>query len=176
VDSQNEEEILSLIKVHDSSQLSVLTSGPSEPKFTELLGSDQMTRVMSTLESNFDYIIIDSPPIAHFADGIVISQMVDGVLLVVNSGKTPREVVRQARQTLHDVGANLVGVILNNVKVLPYDYNYYPKYYTNRNGNGGKSVETEPVVEQLSLVLRDHYRIDRQILPYHPSPIDPPNG
>jgi capsular exopolysaccharide synthesis family protein len=173
----DEQEILSIIKVHESSQLSVLTSGPAESNFTELLGTERMAQVMTCLESKFDYIIIDSPPIAHFADGILISQMVDGVLLVVNSGKTPREVVRHAKQSLHDVGARIVGVVLNNVKILPFDYSYYPKYYTKPNGNGrGKSVETAPAAESLSLVVADHYRIDRQMLPYESGPADPRNG
>ena len=71
--------------------------------------------------------------------------MVDGVLLVVNSGKTSREVVRQTQQMLQDVGANVVGVVLNNVKTLPYDYSYYQQYYSPdaKNGNG-KAVESSP--------------------------------
>jgi receptor protein-tyrosine kinase len=138
-------ETLSLIKRHEASGLFVLTSGPADPNFTEFLGSEQMRRLMTTLRANFNYIIVDSPPVLHFADGTLISQMVDGVLLVVNSGKTSREVVRQSQQMLQDVGANVVGVVLNNVKTLSYDYSYYQQYYSPdaKNGNG-KAVESMP--------------------------------
>ena len=121
----------------------MLTSGPADPNFTEFLGSEQMRRLMTTLRANFNYIIVDSPPVLHFADGTLISQMVDGVLLVVNSGKTSREVVRQSQQMLQDVGANVVGVVLNNVKTLSYDYSYYQQYCSPdaKNGNG-KAVES----------------------------------
>jgi capsular exopolysaccharide synthesis family protein len=155
VNNQSEAEILSLIKVHDNSQLCVLTSGPAEPSFTELLGSPQMSRVMSHLQANFEYIIIDSPPVAHFADGILMSQMADGVLLVVNSGKTPREVVVNTKQTLHDVGAQVIGVVLNNVKILPYDYSYYPKYYAKPMGNDGQFAHNETAVGPISLNLAE---------------------
>ncbi len=152
-------DVSSLIKQHEPSQLFVLTSGPAEPVFTELLGSEQMSHLMKELRSNFRYIIIDSPPVAHFADGILLSQMVDGVLLVVNSGKTPRELVQQAKQTLHDVGANIIGVVLNKVRVLPYDYNYYPKYYPKGNGTSQSNPEADD--QPSALVLKESYRINR---------------
>ena len=139
-------EVLSMIKRHEASGLFVLTSGPAEPNFTEFLGSERMRRLMTELRSDFHYIIVDSPPVAHFADGALISQMVDGVLLVVNSGKTSRDLVRQSQQVLQDVGANIVGVVLNNVKTLPHDYRYYRRYYaksTNCKPVNGKGVDQQ---------------------------------
>ena len=160
-------EVLPLIKRHEASGLFVLTSGPPDPNFTESLGSERMRQLMNTLRANFNYIIVDSPPVLHFADGTLISQMVDGVLLVVNSGKTPREVVRQSQQMLQDVGANIVGVVLNNVKTLSYDYSYYQQYYSPSTKQGsGKAVESEPVSTPEMSADSSSIRFNQQVLPY----------
>jgi capsular exopolysaccharide synthesis family protein len=126
----NEAEMLSLIDQHQESGLYVLSSGPIPPNPAELLGSEQMQRVLSALKPNFTHIIIDSPPIASFTDGVLMSSMVDGVLLVVHGGKASRAIVRRSRQVLQDVGAKIFGVVLNNVNLDRQDY-YYKYYYQN---------------------------------------------
>ena len=88
-----------------------------------------MRRLISSLEPTFNHIVIDSPPIASFTDGVLISSIVDGVLLVVHGGKSTRDVVRRSQQLLHDVGAKIFGVVLNNVHLRPHDYYYYQSYY-----------------------------------------------
>ena len=93
-----------------------------------IIGHEQMRRLVKTLESTFAHII-DSPPIGSFTDGVLISTQVDGVLLVVHSGKTSRNVVRRAQQILQDVGAKIFGVVLNNVNLREHDY-YYRSYYS----------------------------------------------
>jgi Mrp family chromosome partitioning ATPase len=75
---------------------------------------------------------VDSPPIASFTDGVLIASMVDGVILVVNSGKSSRQVVRRSRQLLHDIGAKIFGVVLNNVNLRSQDNYYYYQSYYNR--------------------------------------------
>jgi polysaccharide biosynthesis transport protein len=157
-------EVLSLIKQHEASGISVLTAGPADPNFTELLGSGQMRGLISELRSNFKYVIIDSPPVAHFADGILISQMVDGVLLVVNSGRIPREVVRQSHQLLEDAGANIVGVVLNNVKTATYD-SYYQRYYSRQSRDASrKDIKGKQVGEPDAFTVSRPLRIDRRML------------
>jgi polysaccharide biosynthesis transport protein len=126
----SEAEVLSLIQQHATSGLYVLTSGAIPPNPAELLGSEQMRRLMKTLAATFTHIIIDSPPIGSFTDGVLIATQVDGVLLVVHSGKTSRNVVRRARQILQDVGAKIFGVVLNNVNLREHDYYYYRSYYS----------------------------------------------
>ncbi|MDQ3687537.1 MAG: polysaccharide biosynthesis tyrosine autokinase [Acidobacteriota bacterium] len=121
-------ELFAMIEKHEASGLRLLTSGPMPPNPAELLGSAQMHRLLVTLESTFTHIIIDSPPISSFTDGVLLSAVVDGVLLVVHSGKTPRDVVRHSQRILQDVGARVLGVILNNVKLRPHDYYYYQRY------------------------------------------------
>jgi len=111
--------------------LNLLPSGAIPPNPAELLGSDQMRRLLATLEMTFDHIIIDSPPVGSFTDGVLTSTLTDGVLLVVHSGKTSRSVARRTKQILQDVGAKVFGVVLNNVNLREHDYYYYQSYQSN---------------------------------------------
>ncbi len=134
----SEAEMLSMVEQHEQSGLYVLTSGPIPPNPAELTGSDQMRQLIQVLSNSFDYIVIDSPPIASFTDGVLISSMVDGVLLVVHGGHSSRGVVRRSRQVLQEVGAKIFGVVLNNVNLSTKDY-YYKYYY----GNYSKYYKTD---------------------------------
>ena len=125
-----EAEVLKVIQEHESG-LHILTSGALPPNPAELIGSDQMQKLLKTLQPHYSQIVIDSPPIGSFTDGVLAATMVDGVLLVVHSGKTSRAVVRRARQVLQDVGAKIFGVVLNRVNVREHDYySYYGGYYS----------------------------------------------
>lgn len=110
--------------------LKILTSGPVPPNPAELLGSDEMRKLLNTLSERFAHIIIDSPPAISFTDASILSTMVDGVMLVVHGGRSSRAVVRRAKQQLLDVGAHIFGVVLNNVRLESQDY-YYSGYYSN---------------------------------------------
>ncbi|HEV2916050.1 MAG TPA: polysaccharide biosynthesis tyrosine autokinase [Pyrinomonadaceae bacterium] len=125
----SEADMLCMIEQHEGSGLSVLASGPVPPNPSELLGSDQMRRLLRAVEAHYTHVVIDSPPIASFTDGVLISAMVDGVLLVVHGGKSSRNIVRRSRQVLADVGARILGIVLNNVNVRADDYYYYQRYY-----------------------------------------------
>ncbi|HEY6804122.1 MAG TPA: polysaccharide biosynthesis tyrosine autokinase [Pyrinomonadaceae bacterium] len=124
-----EEEVLAMIGKDKATGLNVLTAGPIPPNPAELLSSDQMRSVINTLQRTFAHVVIDSPPITSFTDGVLISTMVDGVLLVVHGGKTSRHIVRRSRQSLKDVGAKIFGVVLNNTTVPAHDQAYYQQYY-----------------------------------------------
>jgi len=110
--------------------LKILTCGPVPPNPAELLGSDEMRKLLNILSEKYAHIIIDSPPAISFTDASILSTMVDGVILVVHGGRSSRAVVRRAKQQLLDVGAHIFGVVLNNVKVETHDY-YYSRYYSN---------------------------------------------
>jgi polysaccharide biosynthesis transport protein len=123
-----EVEILTLVQHHEESGLYVLPSGRIPPNPAELLGSDQLRFLMTVLEDTFTHVVIDSPPVASFTDGVLLSSVADGVLLVVHGGAASRHVVRRARQLLTDVGARIFGVVLNNVTATRQDYYYQRKY------------------------------------------------
>jgi succinoglycan biosynthesis transport protein ExoP len=109
--------------------LKLLTSGPIPPNPAELLGSDEMRRLLAKLGEKYTHIVVDSPPTISFTDSSILSTIVDGVILVVHGGRSSRAVVRRAKQQLLDVGANIFGVVLNNVKVETHEY-YYQGYYS----------------------------------------------
>ena len=116
--------------------LKIITSGPVPPNAAELLGSDEMRKMLYVLSENFTHIIIDSPPAISFTDASILSTMVDGVMLVVHGGHSSRAIVRRAKQQLQDVGAHLFGIVLNNVKPEGTDYYYYSGYYSGYYADG----------------------------------------
>jgi succinoglycan biosynthesis transport protein ExoP len=125
----SEQDMLAMVRHDEESGLSVLTSGPIPPNPAELLGSDQMRRLLAALQANYTHVVVDSPPVSSFTDGVLISTMVDGVLLVVHGGRSSRHIVRRSKQLLNDVGAKIFGVVLNNVNLQSHDYYYYQSYY-----------------------------------------------
>jgi capsular exopolysaccharide synthesis family protein len=105
--------------------LFVVPSGPIPPNPPELLGSARMTRALELLGRHFDYVVIDGPPLVPVTDALVVSTQVNGVVLVVQGGKTPNDVVQKARNLLRSVDAKILGVLVNNVKVDSPDIYYY---------------------------------------------------
>jgi non-specific protein-tyrosine kinase len=111
--------------------LSILPAGEKPPNPVELLGSQRMRELREELLKSFDAIVVDSPPVLIGADAAVLGQIADGVLLVVNAGETRRDMARQAVDSLRQVGANIIGVVLNRVPTRRggYYYYYYPHYH-----------------------------------------------
>jgi succinoglycan biosynthesis transport protein ExoP len=137
----------SLIQTYDKQpNLKVLPSGPIPPNPAELLGSEEMRRLLATLSQKFTHIIVDSPPAISFTDASILSTFVDGVILVVHGGRSSRAVVRRARQQLLDVGAHIFGVVLNNVKIESHDYYYagYAGYYKSGYYSAAEDTEEDP--------------------------------
>ncbi|HEX6045198.1 MAG TPA: polysaccharide biosynthesis tyrosine autokinase [Pyrinomonadaceae bacterium] len=127
-----EADVLSVIQKPETAELSLLTSGPSAENPTKLLDHTKLQQLLVTLESHFTHIVIDTPPIVPFADSVILSAQVDGVLMVVQGGKTPREIVLRSIQLLDDVDASILGVVLNNSKLQSTDtyyQSYCKKYY-----------------------------------------------
>lgn len=128
----SDDEMLDVIEYNEDARLNLLTSGPVPPNPAELIGSEQMSNLLKVLQKHFTHVVVDSPPIASFTDGVLIASMVDGVILVVNSGKSSRQVVRRSRQLLMDIGAKILGVVLNNVNLRSQENNYYYQSYYHR--------------------------------------------
>jgi len=107
----------------------VMPCGPIPPNPAEIISSFKMKKLLRTLSENFDYIVIDSPPLLKVTDPVILSTMVDGVILVVHGGTSTRDVLRRARQELSQAGARIFGVVLNNVD-MPQGtyYEYYGNY------------------------------------------------
>ncbi len=140
-----EGDLASLIQVA-MPNLYVLPVGPLPPNPAELLGSPRMKQVVEALTANFDYIVIDSPPVSSFADSLILSSLVEGVIIVVKGGATPREMAQRTKTHLQSVGAKILGVVINQIKLQPHDYYYYSTYYSryyygnDKEESGGKGA------------------------------------
>ncbi len=110
--------------------LSLLTSGPIPPNPAELLGSAAFSDLLVHLEGQYDLLVIDSPPTMMVADSAIMSKSVDGVLVVLRSGKTTRAALERATQNLQRNRANIVGFVLNAVNTRSADYYYTYGYYS----------------------------------------------
>jgi capsular exopolysaccharide synthesis family protein len=105
--------------------LKVLTSGPVPPNPAEILASQRVAELLSLLKETADYVLIDTPPIIAVTDAAALAPRVDGVLLVINAGKTRRDLAVKARDMLRQVNATLLGVVLNNASIDKSAYEYY---------------------------------------------------
>jgi capsular exopolysaccharide synthesis family protein len=110
--------------------LHILPAGPIAPMPAELLGSLQMQRLIEGLRSNYDFILIDTPPVLTVTDAAVLVSISDGVVLVLRYGQASRNVVARASEILLRSGAHLLGVVLNAVDLQSSDYaEYYGRAY-----------------------------------------------
>jgi capsular exopolysaccharide synthesis family protein len=135
-------EDLPLIKVAQPTRipnLNVVTSGPLPPNPSELVGSKGMGELLARARSDFDIVICDTPPLISVGDGVALAAQVDGVILVVQGGKVPHDVVRRVVEQIEAVKGRIVGVLLNRVDLrrdgYGYSYyRYYAAYYGSDNG------------------------------------------
>lgn len=119
-------------------RLSILPAGGPVPNPVELISSSRMKEFIQELKHRYPdrYVIIDTPPVLHFAEAYSIASEVDGVIFVVREGQVPLAHLKEALSLLK--GANLLGVVYNDVEVNRYSsYHYYSyKYYSEDAGQG----------------------------------------
>ena len=120
--------LFKLIQKTDVKNLHLLTSGPIPPNPSELLISRKFQEIIATLKENFDFLLLDSPPVLAVSDPALLSRYVDGTLLVIDFGRVPKDLAKKAKEQLDNVKARIVGVLLNKVPSSGHDY-YYQYYY-----------------------------------------------
>ena len=125
--AENLEPARAIIKT-ELPDLFVVPSGPSSPNPSGLLSSEAMTRFLELSCLNFDYVVLDAPPVVPLADAIIVGSQTDGVVLCVQGGHTPREQVLKARDKLLRSGVRILGVLLNNVPETADEYQGYDYY------------------------------------------------
>ena len=123
-----------VVKRTDIPNLYFIPAGPVPPNPSELLGSNMFKEMIRALGEKFDHIVIDTPPVLGFADSLILSTLVDGVVLVATGGKTLKESLQRAKDSLLQVNARILGVVVNRVNIHQSEYNdYYCRYqYYNR--------------------------------------------
>ena len=114
--------------------LSVLTTGPLPPNPAEMVGSKRMRELLEGAHSDFDLLVLDSPPVIAVSDGVSLAAQCDGVILVVRVGAIPQAVVRRAVEQIETVKGRILGVLLNRVDLrrdgyYSEYYRYYRSYY-----------------------------------------------
>ncbi len=119
------EEVIQQYKLQPN--LSVVPSGPIPPNPAELISSELMMAMLRDLRGRFKHIIVDSPPLLVVTDATILSSLVEGAILVVESGVTPKKLVLRARRALDSANARVLGVVLNKVRF--HHDGYYDSYY-----------------------------------------------
>jgi polysaccharide biosynthesis transport protein len=118
-------DLSSLIQASSIPNLSVVPSGPIPPNPAELVGSPRMQEGLSLLQSLVHYVVIDTPPVLAVADARILGTVVDGVVLVVKAGTTPKDAVRHTKLLLEEINARILGILLNNVDIHSASYSRY---------------------------------------------------
>ena len=119
-----------VITLEDEPFLAVVPAGPAPPNPSELLTSPAALAILNALRKNCDILIVDSPPVLPVTDALVIAGHVDATLLVARAKRTTRRQVARARELLDQVGAPLVGTVLNGVADDAGGYGYSYVYAT----------------------------------------------
>jgi succinoglycan biosynthesis transport protein ExoP len=116
-----------ILPVPGVQNLSVIPCGPIPPNPAEVLSSPVAAELLQKLRKDFEYVLVDSPPLLSVADSRVLATITDAVVLVVRAHSTPYDAVCHARSLLHGAGARILGVALNDVDLRKdgYSYNYY---------------------------------------------------
>ena len=120
-----------IIEWPDLPNLHVMTSGPVPPLPSELLGSKQMEDLIADMRSEYEFILIDTPPVLAVTDASILSRLTDAALLIIRYGTAQRHVVQRCADLLERSGAHLLGVAINAVdfKAPEYSEYYGRKYY-----------------------------------------------
>jgi len=124
------------------SNLEAIPTGPIPPNPADLLSSRRLTELIAELRGRYKFVVIDSPPIMAATDAVILSVLVDGVLLVVRSGETPKEAFTRTRDLLVGVKCHMLGVVLNAVDASSPDYYYSYRYYPYSYGGYGREEDT----------------------------------
>lgn len=121
------------LKQSQETGLKVLTSGTLPANPSELFSSTQLPGLLEELSRQADLVLIDCPPLLSVADSLVLAAKADGVLLVLRARKTTRTEAREAVEILEQVGANLIGAVLNGASP---GRDPYSRYYTRQAKKG----------------------------------------
>ncbi len=133
-----------VIKKTEIPNLYYIPSGPIPPNPSELISSNLFKSMVQSLSERFDHLVFDSPPVLGFADSVILSTAVDGMILVAVGGKTPRETLQRAKDLLLQVNAKILGVVINRVNIERSEYGYYYYRYHYYYGKEGKKKKELP--------------------------------
>jgi succinoglycan biosynthesis transport protein ExoP len=162
------------------SNLWILPSGSRPPNPSELLGSAQMIQLLRRLERAFDYVVVDSAPLLPVTDGAILAAVANACVLVVAHGRTHRDHVTRARDSLANVGATVVGAVLNMAPSSGAGGGYYySSYYGDPELAAGKHRQPSPLTQSIPATTPaarpdDHSNVSTVAAPIDTPGIDTP--
>lgn len=109
-------------------KLRVVPAGPTPPNPAELLSSNRFAELIDKARQQFDYVLIDSPPVEPVSDPLILASYADGVLLILDSQRTRKGSLHKAVSNLNAVGANVLGTVMTSVEQT--QGGYYRQGYT----------------------------------------------
>ena len=118
------EDAVSHLNVNDV-EFDVLTSGPVPPNPSEMLVSSTMEDILNSCIDNYDYIIVDTPPLLAATDAQIMARVADATLLVVDMQISKRKQIIEAKKRLNNVGARLLGIVANKLETHENSYYHY---------------------------------------------------
>lgn len=128
----------------------IIFSGPVPPNPSELLGSDNFKEMLKKLREDYDYVIIDTPPLGSVIDGAVVAACCDGAVIVIESNAVSYRFVQSVKEQLEKAGVRILGCVLNKVNLSSKSYygkyyeKYYGSYYGKYYGNDSEEEKLEP--------------------------------
>jgi len=125
-------EVTNKLKMHNnhSENLRIIPSGPVPPNPAELLASRRFNQLIKKLSNSFDRVVLDGPPHIGFADTLILSKSVGGIILVSSIGESSRETIGHFKRTIANVNGTILGCIVNKMDFnRKYGYGGYYKYY-----------------------------------------------
>lgn len=120
--------------------LDIIFTGPVPPNPAELLAGDFFREMIEILRENYDYVILDTPPLANVIDSAIVAEKCDGVVLIIEKNLISYSLAQRVKQQLEKTNCKLLGAVLNKVEVGGNQYGYYgikrykkyeDKYYDN---------------------------------------------
>jgi succinoglycan biosynthesis transport protein ExoP len=135
-----------LTPVPDFPSLKVLAGGPVAVNAADLISSEKMDATLKALKQQFEFVVVDSPPVIPFSDARSLAANSDAVILVGRYGLTTRRALTRSAQLLRDMNAPLLGVVLNDIDLNSPDYHYYNYGFsrTNRDRHYYGRVDSSP--------------------------------
>ena len=130
-----------ILNTVDIPNLYILTSGPKPPNPSEMLESARMEAFIKRVSEEFDVIILDAPPVLPVADAMILSRLADGVIFVTKYGTTTYEMAVKAKENMDNVGAKIIGVVINGISI-DEGIGYYYYYSDDGRVKSPKSAKT----------------------------------
>ena len=118
-----------VLPVPGVANLNVIPCGPIPPNPAEVLSSPLAAELLRKLRTEFDYVLVDSPPLLSVADSRILATMTDAAVLVTRAFETPYDLVQRARSLLYGAGARVLGVALNDVDLTRDGFGYQHYHY-----------------------------------------------